>query len=281
VITPSGRLRWALQAVFWSALFLLCVYLFLPVARINGIIGQALSAQGLNLAPAARKTLLPGLAWERPQLSSSQGNLISFERLAVRLKLHRLLTGRVAVGALAAQAGGGSINLEGTLTGKRTAEFRADRLLLAEIPFFKTVLGATVGGILRCEGSAEEGQRGWNGEFRVEINGLEYTGVRMGSFPLPDAKGLQSKGMVRLAGGKARLESFTLQGEGVYMRLSGDLPVGSNPVATPLNLTLEIMPKPDFLERQKLVFLLLAKFMTSPGVYRIPITGTILNPKII
>ncbi len=278
---PAGRLRWAMQAAFWSSLFLFCVYLFLPTGRINGIIGQALSAQGLNLSPAARKTLLPGLTWERPQLSSSQGALLRLERLAARLQLHRLLTGRVAVGASAVQAGGGTVKLEGALTGKRTAGVAADRVQLGEIPFFKTVLGATVGGTLRCEGSAEEGTRGWNGEFRVEINGLEYTGVKMGSFPLPDAAGLQSKGMIRLADGKARLESFTLQGEGVYMRLSGDLPAGSNPVTAPLNLTLEIMPKPDFLERQKLVFLLLAKFMTSPGVYRIPITGTILNPQII
>lgn len=277
MIIPAGRMRWALQAAFWAALFLLCVYLFLPAGRINGIIGQTLSAQGLNLAPAARKTLLPGLTWERPQLSSSRGALLRFERLTARLQMHRLLTGRVAVGASAVQEGGGAVKLEGTLTGKRTAVVAAERIQLGGIPFFKTVLGATVGGILRCEGSAAEGQRGWNGEIRVEITGLEYTGVRMGSFPLPDAAGLQSKGMIRLADGKARLESFTLQGEGVYMRLSGDLPAGS----APLNLTLEIMPKPDFLERQKLVFLLLAKFMTSPGVYRIPITGTLLNPQII
>jgi hypothetical protein len=44
---------------------------------------------------------------------------------------------------------------------------------------------------------------------------------------------------------------------------------------------LEIMPKPDFLEKQKLVFLLLAKFTASPGVYRVPIKGTLLKPEIV
>lgn len=62
------------------------------------------------------------------------------------------------------------------------------------------------------------------------------------------------------------------------MRLSGELPQG---VTEPVNLLLEIMPKPEYLEKQKLVFLLLAKFMASPGVYRVPITGTILKPEIL
>ena len=103
----------------------------------------------------------------------------------------------------------------------------------------------------------------------------------MGAFSLPDADNLSSKGMIRITAGKARLESLTLQGEGVYMRLSGDLPLGMNADAAPLDLLLEIMPKPEFLEKQKLVFLLLAKFMASPGVYRVPIRGTLLKPEIL
>jgi hypothetical protein len=41
------------------------------------------------------------------------------------------------------------------------------------------------------------------------------------------------------------------------------------------------MPKPEFLDKQKLVFMLLAKFAVSPGVYRLPITGTLLKPAIL
>jgi type II secretion system protein N len=103
----------------------------------------------------------------------------------------------------------------------------------------------------------------------------------MGAFALPDAANLNSKGMIRITDGKARLESLTLQGEGLYMRLSGFLPMGANAASAPLDLVLEIMPKPEFLEKQKLVFLLLAKFMVSPGVYRVPIRGTLLKPEIL
>ena len=87
--------------------------------------------------------------------------------------------------------------------------------------------------------------------------------------------------MVKVQENRARLESFTLQGDGIYMRLSGNLPAGPRAAQAPLNLMLEIMPKPEFLESQKLVFLLMAKFMTSPGVYRIPVRGTLLKPEIL
>ena len=87
--------------------------------------------------------------------------------------------------------------------------------------------------------------------------------------------------MIRVTDGKVRLESFTLQGDGLYMRISGDLPSGDTALTAPVNLVLEIMPKPEFMEKQKLVFLVLTKFMVSPGNFRVPITGTLLKPVIL
>ena len=173
------------------------------------------------------------------------------------------------------------MSLENKISGRQTVLVAADKLALGEMPFFKTVLGARVGGSLWSEGLVTRGAGGWSGELKLEISQMEFSGIRMGAFPLPDAANLNSKGMVRITDGRARLESLNLQGEGVFMRLSGDLPLGVNAEAAPLDLVLEIMPKPDFLEKQKLVFLLLAKFMASPGVYRVPIKGTLLKPEIL
>ena len=86
--------------------------------------------------------------------------------------------------------------------------------------------------------------------------------------------------MVRAGDGAIKLESFTLEGEGLYVRLKGGLPLTMPLGAAPLNLTLELMPKPEFLERQKFVFLLLTKYLTSPGHYEIPIRGTLAKPAI-
>jgi type II secretion system protein N len=98
--------------------------------------------------------------------------------------------------------------------------------------------------------------------------------------PLPDASYSSIRGMFRVAAGKGTLESLTFRGEGIYSRLSGTLPVSGPLANAPLDLTLELMPKPDFLERQKFVFLLLAKYQASPGSYRIPVKGVLLKPAI-
>jgi type II secretion system protein N len=231
----------------------------------------------LSLVPVAHKTFLPGLAWDNLLLSSGQGPLIRLDRLAVRPDLMQLLTGRLVVDSTAS-LGAGHLRCDYRLSGRPAVILSADRLSLNEMPFFKTILGARTGGSLWSEGIVTRGQKGWNGELKLEIRHLEFFGVRIGLFALPDADNLHSKGMIKFLDGKARLESLTLQGEGVYMRLSGDLPQG---VTAPVNLLLEIMPKPEYLEKQKLVFLLLAKFMVSPGVYRVPITGTMLKPEIL
>lgn len=263
-----------------ACLFLFFTYILFPTARIDAVINQQLAAQGLSLSPGASKTILPGLAWKGLLLSSDQGALLVCDRLKVRLGLLPLLIGRVALGA-AASIGAGRLELEYGLTGNKALELHADGISLAEIPFFKTVLGARAGGTLWSEGVLTRAPKGVNGELKLEVKQLEFAGVKLGAFPLPDVANLRSQGMVRVTNGVARLESFTLEGEGVYMRLSGDLPGGANAASAPLNLALEIMPKAEFLERQKLVFMLLAKFAVSPGVYRVPIRGTLLKPEIL
>ncbi|BCS56097.1 type II secretion system protein GspN [Geobacter sp. SVR] len=260
-------------------LFVVLTYLFIPTSRIDALIAQVLAEQGLSLAPGAHKTLLPGLRWNDALLSSEQGGVAHFDRLRVRLQLLPLLMGRVGVRA-AADIGKGQLDLFYGVTGREAFALHTDGINLTDIPIFKTVLGATASGNFWSEGEVTRSAKGLNGELKLEVKQLAYAGVKMGAFPLPDASNLRSQGMVRITDSQVRLESFTLQGEGIYMRLSGNLPGGAKTANAPLDLVLEIMPKPEFLERQKLTFLLLAKFQVSPGVYRVPIRGTLLKPEI-
>lgn len=261
-------------------LFLLFSYLLFPTARIDAAVAQVLSRQGLTLAPAVHKTLLPGLAWDDLVLSSERGPLLLCRRLQVRALLLPLFAGRAVVSGGAA-IGNGELDVRYALNGKNALDLEADDISLADIPFFKSVLGANAAGTLWSRGSLKRDTKGLSGELKLEIKQLEFSGVKLGAFPLPDAAHLKTQGMVRVVDGNARLESFTLEGDGIYMRLSGDVPSGGNAGTAPLNMSLEIMPKPEFLEKQKLVFMLLARFMTSPGVYTVPIRGTLLNPQIL
>jgi type II secretion system protein N len=259
-------------------LFLLLglIYLFIPAKRINAVINRHLENRELSLTPASHKSVLPGLAWDSPVLSSRQGALVSCDTLTLRPLLLPLLAGRIKLGAHAAVRGG-YLDLEYGLNGRQALAVDSAGINLADIPLFKSALSARVAGKLWVKGSAGRSSKGLNGEVRLEIQQLEFSGVKLGGVSLPDAANLHSQGMIRISGDRLLLESFTIQGEGVYMRLSGDIPSG-DVVNAPLNLILEIMPKPDFWERQKLVFLLLSKFMVSPGNFRIPIRGTLLKP---
>ena len=261
-------------------IFLLFCYLLFPTSRIDALVAQVLAQKGLTLAPAAHKTLLPGLAWDNLFLSSEQGLLFQSERLQVRPLLLPLFIGRAVISG-GATIGKGRLDIRYALNGKAALDLDAEGISLADIPFFKSVLGAKVAGTLWSRGALQRGAKGLSGDLKLEVKQLEFSGVRLGAFALPDVADLKTQGMVRVSDGKARLESFTLEGDGIYMRLSGDLPSGVNAGATPLDMSLEIMPKPEFLEKQKLVFLLLLKFMVSPGVYKVPIRGTLLKPVIL
>jgi len=261
-------------------LFLLFFYILFPASKIDAVLAQSLSRQGLTLSPAVHKTALPGMAWDNMLLSSEQGPLLSCQRLQVRPLLLPLLIGRAVVSGGAA-IGKGHLDVRYALNGRSALDLDADGIALNDIPFFSSVLGAKVAGNLWSQGTLQRGAKGLSGDLKLEVKQLEFSGVKLGAFPLPDAAGMRVQGMIRVGDGKARLESFTLAGDGIYMRLSGDLPTGANAAVTPLNMILEIMPKPEFLEKQKLVFMLLARFMTSPGVYTVPIRGTLLKPAII
>ena len=259
------------------ALFVLFSYLLFPTARIDAILAQILVRQGLTLTPAVHKTFLPGLAWDDMLLSSEQGPILRCQRLQIRPLLLPLFTGRAVV-AGKATIGTGHLETRYALNGKTALDLAAEGISLADIPFFKSVLGAKTAGTLWSQGRLQRGAKGLSGDLKLEIQRLEFSGVKLGAFPLPDATNLKAQGMVRVTDSKARLESFTLEGDGVYMRLSGDLPTGADAAVTPLNMSLQIMPKPDFLEKQKLVFMLLAKFMSAPGIYTVPIRGTLIKP---
>ena len=262
------------------ALFLLFGYFLFPAAKIDALLATVLSRQGLTLNPPVQKTFLPGLAWDNALLSSEQGPLLSCRHLQVRALLLPLFIGRAVIEG-EATIGTGHLDARYAMKGNTALDLTADAISLADIPFFKSVLGAKTAGTLWSQGKLQRGPKGLGGDLKLEIKQLAFSGVKLGAFPLPDVSNMKTQGMVKVTDGKARLESFTLEGDGVYMRLSGDIPTGADAAVAPLNMSLQIMPKPDFLEKQKLVFMLLAKFMTAPGVYTVPVKGTLLKPVII
>ena len=187
-------------------LFVLFCYLLLPTTKIDSLLAQTLSLQGLTLTPAVHKTLLPGLAWDNLLISSEQGSLVQCERLQVRPLLLPLFTGRAVISG-GATFGKGHLDISYALNGADALNLDADGIALANIPFFKTVLGATIAGNLWSRGTLKRGTKGLSGDLKLEVKQLDFSGIKLGAFPLPDAAHLKTQGMIRVNDGKARLDA--------------------------------------------------------------------------
>ena len=273
--------RWLLFAAGVPAallLFVICVILFTPAGSLQEVVRRYLEREGYSFsAQQFRKALPLGIKARNMELADDRGVLLRADEAVVRLRLLPLFTGKVSFGYRFGIGGG---NIQGDYSPRRGGELdiAISRLRMEDIPFFLTATGTRVKGDLSAQASFRGIGNNAAGEAQLEVKGAELAGAKVGEMPLPDAAYDTVRGALKVSRGKAVLESATLQGAGLYVRLKGDFPVIMPLGAAPLNLTLELMPKPDFLEKQKYVFLLLAKYLISPGAYQIPIRGTLAKP---
>jgi len=236
-----------------------------------------LEREGYSLRAAQFGKAFPlGIRAVDLEISSDSGVLLKAKEATIRLGILPLITGKELF-TCKAVIGTGRVRVDYS---PRGGEIRIESsgVRLEEIPFFQTVADARVKGDMNLNGSFKGKGKGAGGELRLEVKGANVSGVKIGDMALPDADYSMIQGMFREKGGMVKLESFTFQGEGLYVRLKGDFPQTTPLGMAPLSLSLELMPKPEFLEKQKFVFLLLSKYLTTPGHYEMPIRGTLAKP---
>jgi len=260
--------------------FLYLTLLFTPNHAIEGLLVRAAENAGYTLDCTGFSKSFPiGMEADALELSSAKGSLVKLRDARIRLKLLPLLTGKARV-AYRGEIGAGELKGELDLGREQGWSVQCRGVRLEDIPFFSTVAQARVRGELKLNGKLVTKKGAGEGEMQLEVRGAEVAGVKIGAMPLPDAAYREVRGALSIEKGRAVLKSFTLNGDGIYVRLSGDTALAKPLGASPLNLTMEMMPKPSFLERQKFVFLLLTKYQSSPGAFSIPIRGTLAHPAI-
>ena len=275
----KGR-RWLFFTVgAVSALFLLIILtlVFIPDHVLQGIAERTLEREGYSLRVRQFGKVFPlGIKAVDLEIAGESGVLLKAKEATVRIGLLPLITGKLLF-TCRAVIGDGRIRVDYS---PRNQDIGIESIgvRLEDIPFFQTVADARVKGDLRLNGSFTGKGTPARGELRLEVRGANVSGVKIGDMPLPDADYSLIQGMFREKGGVVMLESFTFQGEGLYVRLKGDFPQTTPLGNAPLNLSMELMPKPEFLEKQKFVFLLLNKYLTTPGHYDIPVRGTLAKP---
>jgi type II secretion system protein N len=260
--------------------FVALTMIFIPERELQGVFARALAREGYTLQTRSFGLALPlGIKGSGVEIGTDKGPVIRLDHLSVRLRILPLFLGKVVFGYHGA-IGKGGIDGEFSPLGKGGLKLDIAEVRLEDIPFFQTVAGAQVKGEMRAQGAIRGKQTGLTGEFQLAVKDVQLQGIKLGEMPLPDASYRNVQGMLRMGGGRANLESLTLDGEGLYTRLKGDFPLTTPLGAAPLNLTLELMPRPEFLEKQKYIFLLLLKYQTSPGHYQLPVRGTLGKPSV-
>ncbi|MDD2336452.1 MAG: type II secretion system protein GspN [Geobacteraceae bacterium] len=260
-------------------LFLTLTIILVPVGEIKGVITRVLEREGYQLqAEEFHKSFPLGITVRNAQVRDERGLLLKLDSATFRLKLLPLFVGSIS---LAANARIGDGEVSASFQPRTPAiSLHCESVPLQDIPLLQVATGANMQGNLFLDGSFTGRGKDLRGDMRMEIKRAELSGIKVSGMPLPDASYETIRGMFRASGGKGNLESLTFQGDGIYIRLKGTLVMTVPLGMSPLSLTIELMPKPDFLEKQKLVFLLLAKYQKSPGSYRIPVTGTLMSPAI-
>jgi type II secretion system protein N len=268
-------------AVFFGLLLLLALtLLFVPGGDLVGVVQRAMARQGLTLAVGSVGKVLPvGIDARQVVVSSEQGEIIAFDRLVCRVRLLPLLLGRLQWSA-DAELGSGRLSLTGTAGKRPQVAITSSNLRLERVAILKTVLGGSVQGMFSVSGSLAGSWPGAKGALKLDAAAIEMHDASLGGMRLPDALYRTMRGAFAVDGGKVTLQSVALEGDGIYARLQGGFPVTAPITAAPLTMTLELMPKSEFLDRQKLVFLLLTKFMVSPGNFLIPVKGTLGAPSV-
>jgi len=270
-------LRIIAGSVFSLVLLFALTIILVPVGEIKGVVTRVLEREGYQLqAEEFHKSFPLGITVRNAQVSDERGMLIKLDSATFRLKLLPLFIGTITLAA-DARIGDGEVSAS-FQPRTSTISLHSERVKLQDIPALQITTGANLQGNLFLDGSFAGRGTALHGDMRMEIKRAQLSGIKVSGMPLPDASYENIRGMFRASGGKGILESLTFQGDGIYIRLKGSVAMAEPLGVSPLNLTIELMPKPDFLEKQKLVFLLLAKYQKSPGSYRIPVTGTLMSP---
>jgi len=261
-------------------LFLYLTLLFTPNDALRGVVVRAAENAGYTVGLTGFGKRFPlGVKARGVELSSAKGSLLKLTDAHLGLELLPLLVGRLQLG-YGGRIGAGRLTGDIVLGRHPGGSIEARGIRMEDIPFFSSVASARAKGELRLTGAVQSPKGVAEGDLQLEVRGAELAGIKIGDMPLPDASYKEIRGALRVEKGHALLKSFTLNGDDIYVRLKGDTVLAQPLPNSPLNLTLEMMPKPSFLERQKFVFLLLTKYQTSPGAFSVPIRGTLAHPSI-
>lgn len=236
----------------------------IPEGTILTMLGNSLSNSSIQVeCDGFRKNLFFGFSADRISLKKDERPLIAIDSFSgqidpfsvIRLKLPLNFSGSIGSGRLQGTAellsrsGAVSMNI-----------IDAD---IGAIPFFE-LLGMKGSGRLSGTMSLKKNQ----GDVRFDVKEMQVASGTFGSISVPLNYFQSAQGALEITGGRAKVNSFTMEGPGVFARIRGDI------ADSRLALTLEIMPEKAFTDKNP-ALMLLEKYKVSPGRYSVPLANRI------
>lgn len=267
-----------LTAILLLPYLILC---FIPDQAILNALNSSVAEKGFSIQADSLGRPFPlGISARKFVLSDKAGVVwLRGDFARARINITPLLLGRIGFTVSARLASGqldGSITAWPSVAGK----LHGNGVDLAQIPLMES---ATGGGKLVGTASldltiSQKGKGVVEGDLRLQVRPLTLAGANINGLRLPDIKTEELRGALKLKGQAVTIDNLALQSDGLYLRLTGNLPLSAT---ESLSVALDLMPAAELLEKQKSLYLIMLPYQQSPGNYRINIGGTLSSPQLL
>ncbi len=255
-----------LLAAGMLALFIVLGLWFLAVpedlikARVERLGGDHLRVEVADL----RKGPFYDFGSQRITLCRSADVLLFVDNFKGRINPFSLFRGKLTLFIRGDVSGGTLEGVMDLLWGRNQVDLRMNQSSIEGIPGFAK-MGLRGKGTLSGELKLEEGA----GDVRFSIQDARFENCPSSGVILPLNWFDRVKGTMTVGGNSIRVNSLSLEGEGIYARVKGEIVEGK------LDLVLELMPDRSFVSKKEaLIFAAIDRYRVSPGHYRIPIKST-------
>jgi len=248
---------------FFIAVFLIIVGLWIIVVQedtITKVLKSSIITNSLNIEiEGLKKGLFYNLDISRLRLKENEKILFNVESISVKinplylflLRHKSYFNGRIQSGIIS-----GNLSIG---RNKRLINVMLDNIDIKDIPYLKTI-GLKGTGVLNANVMIRDN----NADIKFAVNDAKFETVTLSRISLPMEIFDKAKGVVSIINNVISIDSFSLEGTGIYGRIKGTIKDGN------ADLSLEIMPDASARERFP-VLLFVDKYRVSPGYYVIPI----------
>jgi len=255
-------IRWALIIAISILILILGGWLFvIPQDTIRNLIEQERNDISIK-TEGFRKGLFFSLSAESAQIQRHSSELIKIDEIRARIDPLYLMLFRIKI-YFEGEISEGKI--AGSLLFKRktlSVDMKITDVEASNIAYISS-LGIVEKGNIDGDFIFKEG----SGEVRLSFNDMTLKSKTISGVPLPLHIFNRARASFIVKDGALNINSFALEGEGIYARIKGRVEGKS------LDMEIEIMPSTGF--KDGLLLLPIEKYKVSEGYYLIPVKGQI------